>query len=87
MALLKFLFISICVLYLIKMVTRLLLPIFFKKIVSKVQQQANQRYQQQQPTKANGTISVDYIPPREKDLKSDTAGDFVEYEEIKTPKS
>ena len=87
MGILKFLFITVCVLYLIKMIARLLLPILFQKIVTKAQQQATQQYQQRNQSPADGRIRVDYIPPREKDAKSDKAGDFVEYEEIKAPNS
>lgn len=44
------------------------------------QQQANQ----QQSTKPEGTISVDFVPPNEpKKPKLDQAGDFVDYEELK----
>lgn len=83
MALLKFLFITICILWLIKMIGRLLLPIFFQKVMTKAQNQANQRYQEQQPA-PDGRLRVDYMPPKEKN-RGDNAGDFVEYEEIKTP--
>jgi uncharacterized protein DUF4834 len=83
MALLKFLFITICVLWLLKMIARLLLPIFFHKLVAKAQNQANQRYQQQQQhTNPDGRIRVDYMPPKEKS-RGENAGDFVDYEEIK----
>ena len=81
MALLKFLFITICVLWLIKMLARIFLPMLFQSIVNKAQNQANQRYQDQ--TRPEGRIQVDYIPPKEKNQKNDKAGDFVEYEEIK----
>jgi len=82
MSLLKFLFIFICVLWLIKIVARVLLPIFFQKMVSKVQNQAQQRYaQQQRPPEPDGRLRVDYMPPKEKH-PGDTAGDFVEYEEV-----
>ena len=85
MALLKFLFITICVLWLIKMIARLLLPIFFQKIMTKAQNQATQRYQQQQrQSTPDGRIRVDYVPPKEK-TKGDKAGDFVDYEEVKAP--
>ncbi|MDB5014864.1 MAG: hypothetical protein JWQ25_3066 [Daejeonella sp.] len=84
MGLIKFLFITICVLWLLKMVARLLLPMLFQKIVKKAQQQSGQHYQQYNSSK-EGEIHVDYIPPQKvkKNLKIDKAGDFVEYEEIK----
>lgn len=83
MGLLKFLFITICILWLIKMIVRLLLPILFQNIITKAQNQANQRYQQQNPT-PDGRIRVDYMPPKSKS-KVDDEGDFVDYEEIKNP--
>ncbi|MDB5121086.1 MAG: hypothetical protein JWN56_2304 [Sphingobacteriales bacterium] len=84
MGLIKFLFITICVLWLLKMIARLLLPMLFQKIVKKAQQQSNQHYQQYNHAK-EGEIHVDYIPPQKvkKNPKIDKAGDFVEYEEIK----
>jgi hypothetical protein len=82
MGLLKFLFITICVLWLLKMIARLLLPIFFQKLMTKAQNQANQRYQQQHNTSPDGRIRVDYMPPKEK-IRGENAGDFVDYEEIK----
>ena len=84
MGILKFLFITICILWLIKMIARVLLPIAFQKMMSKAQNQANQRYQQQHNQHPDGRIRVDYMPPKEKN-RGDQAGDFVEYEEVKNP--
>ncbi len=86
MALLKFLFITICILWLIKMIVRLLLPLLFQKIVNKAQDQVNNQYRQ--PRNPNrqpaGKISIDYIPPKDKEARAaDKAGDFVDFEEIK----
>jgi hypothetical protein len=83
MGLLKFLFVTICILWLIRLIVRLLLPVLFQKMMTKAQNQANQRYQQQNST-PDGRIKVDYMPPKVKS-KVDDAGDFVDYEEIKTP--
>ena len=84
MALLKFLFITICVLWLLKMVARILLPILFQKMVRKVQNHATQQYQQQQQQpRPDGKVKIDFVPPRPKDEKINKAGDFVEYEEVK----
>ena len=95
MGLIKFLLITICILWLIRLVFRLLLPIIFQKLVSKVQQQGGQHFQQQyrqqnnthqqQRNKAEGTLRVDYVPPKEKEARAaDKAGDFVDFEEIKS---
>ncbi len=80
MQLLKYLFIIISVLWLLKMVARILLPMLFQKMVNKAQDQANQRYQQ---PRADGKIRVDYMPPKQNGEKLDKAGDFVDYEEVK----
>lgn len=85
MGLLKFLFITICVLWLIRLIVRLLLPVLFHKLMAKAQQQANQQYQQQQRPAPDGRIRVDYAPPRDK-TRGEHAGDFVDYEEVKTPR-
>jgi len=82
MQLLKILFIIISVLWLLKVVARLLLPILFQKMIKKVQNQATQNYQQQS-ARPDGKIKVDFIPPRPNDEKLDKAGDFVDYEEVK----
>ena len=82
MLLLKILFITICVLWLLKMVVRVLLPMFFQKLMTKAQNQTNQRYQQQNQNSPDGRIRVEYMPPKEKS-RGDNSGDFVDYEEVK----
>jgi len=34
-------------------------------------------------TKPEGSISIDYVPPQQKQGNADKLGDFVEYEEVK----
>ncbi|RVU01872.1 DUF4834 family protein [Mucilaginibacter limnophilus] len=85
MALIRFLLISIAVLYIFRVVARLLLPMFFQTIVKKAQQQQQHNpynnYQQQR--KPEGTVKVDYVPEGKRSQVPDTEGEFVEYEEIK----
>ncbi|MBC7744423.1 MAG: DUF4834 domain-containing protein [Flavobacterium sp.] len=81
MTLLKILFIIISVLWLLKTVARLLLPVLFQKLVNKAQNHAAQQYQSQ--SRPDGKIKVDFIPPRSNDEKLDKVGDFVDYEEVK----
>ena len=71
--------------WLIKMIFRLVLPILFKKMVSKAQQNVNTQYNKHnEPQKPVGKISVDYVPPKDKEARAaDKAGDFIDYEEIK----
>ncbi|KHJ39085.1 hypothetical protein PBAC_06850 [Pedobacter glucosidilyticus] len=83
--LLKFIIITICVLYILRVLARIFLPFLFKKAIHKMQEKMQQQqggaYQQQ--TKPEGKITVDYIPPQKKEPKLDNAGDFVDYEEVK----
>jgi hypothetical protein len=85
MGLIKFIFITIMVLWLIRLIIRLIFPIVLKNIFGKMQQTAgNQRQQQQQQSRSpEGSISIDYMPPQPKQGNADKLGDFVEYEEVK----
>lgn len=71
------------------MLVRLLLPILFQKLVNKAQQQVNTQYRQQSRPNSQhhhdkGKISIDYIPPKDKEARAaDKAGDFIDFEEIK----
>ena len=95
MGLLKFLILTICILWLVRILFRLLVPFIFQKLVNKVQQQGSRQYQQQyrpynntyqqQRNQPDGKLRVDYVPPKEKEARAaDRAGDFVDFEEIKT---
>jgi hypothetical protein len=84
MGLLKFLIISILIMWLIRMIARLVLPSIFKKIITQAQQNVNSQQQQQAPGRPVGKISVDYVPPKDKQARAaDKAGDFIDYEELK----
>jgi len=50
-----------------------------------MQQQASGQGQQQQQrrSKPEGAISIDYMPPKPDQSKTDKLGDFVDYEEVK----
>lgn len=81
MEFLRFLFIAILVLYIIRAAARLLLPMLFQSVVNKAQQgQQQQQYQQKKP---EGRITVDYVPEKPKNKIPDSAGDFIDYEEVK----
>ena len=82
MGLIKFIFIAILVLWIIRMLIRLILPMLFNNLASKMQQQAGGQAQQQRRSKPEGSISIDYMPPKQTG-KTDKLGDFVDYEEIK----
>lgn len=83
MGLIKTLIIIICILWLIKVIMRLVLPLLFQSMVRKAQNHAHQHSQQQKHyPRPDGKITIDYIPPSAKD-KGSSGGEFVDYEEIK----
>jgi hypothetical protein len=77
----RFLLIAILVLYIIRSLVRILLPMLFQNLVNKAQQQGQQQ-QYRNPKQPEGKIKVDYIP-QTKNQVPDSEGDFVDYEEIK----
>jgi hypothetical protein len=86
MGLIKFIFITIMVLWLIRLLLRLIFPMVLKNIFGKMQQSAGnpmQQQQQQQRPGPEGSISIDYMPPQPKKGNADKLGDFVDYEEVK----
>jgi hypothetical protein len=82
MAFLKFIFIAILVLWVIRVLIRLLLPMLFNNLVGKMQQQAGGQPQYQKKSKPEGSVSIDFMPPKQTG-KTDKLGDFVDYEEVK----
>ncbi|MET3112894.1 hypothetical protein AAKU52_000613 [Pedobacter sp. CG_S7] len=83
MGLLKFLMITIFVLWLIRIILKLVFPMILRNIFGKMQQQANNGGAAPQPKKPEGSISIDYMPPQQKPGNADKLGDFVDYEELK----
>jgi hypothetical protein len=81
MEFINFLLIAILVLYIIRSLARILLPMLFQKVVNNAQQH-QQQSSRSQSTK-EGKIRVDYIPQTKKSSIPDSEGDFVDYEEIK----
>ena len=80
MVLIRFLIISILILYVVRLIMRLLAPYLFQSLVNKAQQQQQNANRAEKPT---GRIKVDYIPEGKKSNIPDTEGEFVEYEEVK----
>lgn len=65
--------------YVIRLLIRLVLPIFMQNAVNKMSgQQPSQQHR-----KPEGKISIEYMPPQSKTGNSDKLGDFVDYEELK----
>jgi len=84
MLLIRFLIIAICVLYIVRSLARIFLPMLFQNMVNKAQQQQNtHQYKQQRPNQTESKIKVDFVPPSPKNTIPDNEGDFVDYEEIK----
>ncbi len=86
MFLIRFLIISICVIYIIRSLARWFLPMLFQGMVNKAQQQQfnrQQQYRQQEPKRPEGRLKVDYVPPAPKSAIPDNEGDFIDYEEVK----
>lgn len=92
MGLLKFLLIAITILWLVRMVVRLVFPWAMRKMAEKVMGEAQQQYyhrnnnpqQRRQQAKPDGEIHIDYVPPQSTKNKGKSAGEFVEFEEIKS---
>jgi hypothetical protein len=78
----RFLLISILILYIIRNLVRILLPMLFQGLVNKAQQQGQQQQQYRSQKQPDGKVKVDYIP-NNKSQVPDSEGDFIDYEEIK----
>jgi len=84
MVLIKFILITIIILWVIRILIRLIFPMVLKNMFSNVQQQAaNAQNGQRYDRKPEGSISIDYMPKQEKKGNADRLGDFVDYEEVK----
>ena len=79
---LKFLIITIIVLWVIRLLFRAIFPVMLKKAFGMGNQSSYQQ-QQQRSSRPEGSITIDYMPKKEKKGNIDKLGDFVEYEEVK----
>lgn len=80
---LKFLFITIIVLWVIRLLIRMIFPAVIKNAFGNMQNQAAGQQQQRQ-YRPEGTISIDHMPKKEKGKgNSDNLGEFIDYEEVK----
>lgn len=82
MGLLKFLFIAVMVLWIIRILVRMIFPVMLRNAFGNMQNQAAGQ-QQQRRQRPEGSISIDYMPKKEKKGNADKLGDFVDYEELK----
>lgn len=83
MILIRFLIISICILYILRSLVRIFLPMLFNNVINKAQEQARQQQNYQQQPRPDGRVKVDHIPQGKKGAVPDSEGEFVDYEEIK----
>ena len=80
---LNFLLIAIIVLWLIRLLVRMIFPAVIRNAFGNMQKQAQQQ-QQQRSNRPEGSISIDYMPQKDKKKgNADKLGDFVDYEEVK----
>ena len=92
MGLLKFLLVAIAVLWLVRMIARLLFPWAMRKMAERVMGKAQQQYsrggnpyqQNNRRTRPEGKVSIDYVPPQPSKKGAKQAGEFVDFEEIKS---
>ncbi len=77
----KFLIITIIVLWVIRGLFRAIFPVMLRKAFGMENQSS---YQKEQPRpRQEGSISIDYVPKKDKKGNIDKLGDFVDYEEVK----
>ena len=81
---LKFILISIILIWVFRVLIRMIFPAVLRNAFSNVQNQATANQQQRSSSsRPEGSISIDYMPKKEKKGNADKLGDFVEYEEVK----
>lgn len=73
--------IIILVYYVLKFLVKLFAPYLLKKAVDKVQQKAQQQYNQQEPIVDEGKTVVDKKPQSTKE-SNNSVGEYVDFEEI-----
>ncbi len=91
MGLLKFLVVAIAILWLVRLVARLLFPWAMRKMAQKMMgneqgrqyQYQNNPYRSANTRQPDGKIRIDYVPPQQSKAGAKKAGEFVEFEEIK----
>jgi len=81
MGLFRTILIIIIVYYVLKFVSKYILPIILKKAVNKVQKDMNNQFEQEQKSKVNvGETSVDYAPKN--NSSNNNVGEYIDYEEL-----
>ncbi len=83
MGLIKFILYFILILWLLRIIGQLLLPLLFKRIIKKAQEQAFGQQGRSHHPRSEGSIHIDHVPTKTKTRKKGEAGEFVDFEEIK----
>lgn len=84
MGLLKTIFIILIVYYSVRLITRILLPVFLKMFVKRAQRNFEQQFNQtSEPPRKEGEVTVDFQPSSPSKAKSDRLGEYVDFEEVK----
>ena len=83
---LKFILIIVLGYYLLKLLSRALLPFLLKYIVKKAENSAfyGGRSGDNTPPKEEGEVTIDYSPSEHKEKKTpDDEGEYIDFEELK----
>ncbi len=77
-----FLIVAIIILWVIRVLVRLIFPAAIRNAFSNMQNPGTGN-NYQKPRRPEGSISIDFIPQKKKKGNSDKLGEFVEYEDVK----
>jgi hypothetical protein len=91
MGLIKFLIVCFCVYLLLKWLLKPVIQSVLNKALQNMVRKHGQQFQgqyrqqtQQTKQKQEGSIHVDYVPPKNKDKRfPDDEGEYIDYEEVK----
>jgi predicted membrane protein len=80
---LKLIALILVFIYVVMPLLRFLMKAFVITQVHRKMSEQDIRNQQKANTRKEGTIDVDYVPPKKKAKSDDIEGDYVPYEEVK----
>ena len=80
---LKLIALILVFIYVVMPLLRFLMKAFVITQVHRKMSEQEIRNQQKANTQKEGTIDVDYVPPKKKAKSDDIEGDYVPYEEVK----
>lgn len=73
----------VVIIYVLKTLARIFLPMLFQSVVNKAQQQHGQQQNYTNNAPPTGKIKVEYKPDTKKGSIPDSEGEFIDYEEVK----